>query len=68
MPNIPPLKILFSTEWKFKDVTFGTQNEFASKQNNVDEFEMPTDSYWIMNIHAQYLFVKETNIYSSLKY
>ena len=64
LPNIPPLKILFSTEWKFKDVTFGTQNEFASKQNNVDEFEMPTDSYWIMNIHAQYLFVKETNIYS----
>ncbi|MFZ1291173.1 MAG: TonB-dependent receptor [Melioribacteraceae bacterium] len=56
LPQIPPLKGLLEITYKSDYLNFGFSNEWALAQNNVDEFEEPTDGYFINNIFLQYSF------------
>ena len=64
LPAIPPLKILLGFDYKYSDFTLGFTSEYATAQNKVDEFELPTEKYSISNIYFQYTFTKELQVYN----
>lgn len=60
LPQIPPFKGITGIQYKFEEISFGTNCEWALRQNDVDIFEQPTSGYVIFNTFTQYLFyVKE---------
>ncbi len=54
LPQIPPLKGIVGVNYSNNILSFGITGEWASSQNRVDEFEEPTDGYFILNGFGQY--------------
>lgn len=57
LPMIPPFKSNLEIKYRNTNFQTGLQFEFASKQNKVDEFEEPTEGYFIVNYFAQQMIV-----------
>jgi iron complex outermembrane receptor protein len=56
LPQIPPIKGLNQITYEAEKFIAGISNEWAYKQNRVDEFEQPTAGYFIANLFAQKIF------------
>lgn len=56
LPQIPPLKGLIEIKYSDDSFSAGVNSAFAGKQSRVDEFEMPTAGYAIINAFTQYSF------------
>ncbi|MCP5063070.1 MAG: TonB-dependent receptor [Ignavibacteriae bacterium] len=56
LPQIPPLKGNLEIKYNNENYSIGLSNEFAFSQNNVDEFEEPTDGYSVFNGFFRYSF------------
>ncbi len=56
LPQIPPVKGLNQIIYETEKFNVGISNEWALKQNRVDEFEEPTAGYSIINLFAQKIF------------
>lgn len=54
LPQIPPLKGNLEIKYFDQNYSFGLTSEFANKQDDVDEFEEPTEGYLIFGAFAQY--------------
>ncbi len=54
LPQIPPLKGIVGIEYSNNILSFGINGEWAASQNRVDEFEEPTDGYFVLNGFGQY--------------
>ncbi len=55
LPRIPPLRTIVGIDYKYKRL-FEARAEgvFASKQDDIAEFELPTDSYKTLNAHLNF--------------
>lgn len=56
LPQIPPFKGLNQITYETEKFVAGISNEWAFRQNRVDEFEEPTAGYFITNLFAQKIF------------
>jgi len=56
LPQIPPVKGLNQIFYESEKFIAGISNEWALRQNRVDEFEEPTAGYAILNFYSQYIF------------
>lgn len=56
LPQIPPVKGLNQIFFESEKFIAGISNEWALRQNRVDEFEEPTAGYAILNFYSQYIF------------
>jgi iron complex outermembrane receptor protein len=56
LPMIAPLKNIFEIKYKQDAYDISISSEFASKQDNIDEFETITDSYLIFHLKSNYYF------------
>lgn len=54
LPQIPPLKGIIGINYSDNILAFGLNGEWAASQNRVDEFEEPTDGYFVLNAFGQY--------------
>lgn len=54
LPQIPPLKGIVGINYSDNTLSFGINGEWAASQNRVDEFEDPTDGYFVLNAFVQY--------------
>ena len=61
LPQIPPIKGLAEIRYKTKYYSFGVSGEWALEQNKVDEFEEPTNGYFVTNLFFQYTLVFDHN-------
>ena len=52
LPRIPPFSGLFGVEAKSVHADFRAELEYAGDQDNVTEFELPTDGYTLFNFFA----------------
>jgi len=52
LPRIPPLTLLAGIEAKSVHGDFRFEVEHANEQDNVTEFELPTDSYTVLNTYV----------------
>ncbi len=64
LPAIPPLKSILEIFYKRENFIFGISTELANAQNRVDEFEIPTKGYGILNSYSQYTFFTGKFIHS----
>ena len=64
LPQIPPMKGLLEITYKMHDWSLGLLNEWALKQDKVDEFEEPTMGYFIQNFFFQYSFTTEKFVHN----
>lgn len=51
LPRIPPLTVLAGIEAKSTAADWRFEVEHANQQNNVTEFELPTDGYTVLNTY-----------------
>lgn len=56
LPMIPPLKNYFTVSYNADKWNVSLISETALKQNNIDTFETPTNSYSILNFKSSYFF------------
>lgn len=49
LPRIPPLRSLVGLEMRSPYADLRTEFEFAAEQNDIAEFELPTDGYQVFN-------------------
>ena len=61
LPQIPPLKGLTEIKYKSDDLNVGASAEWAFNQNKLDEFEEPTDGYFVLNLFIQYSIIGQHN-------
>ena len=54
LPQIPPLKGIIGFNYSDDILSVGVNGEWAAKQTKVDEFEEPTDGYFVLNASIQY--------------
>ena len=54
LPQIPPFKGQVELAYVSSKIEAGMSSAFADKQDQVDEFEEPTDGYTIFNAYMQY--------------
>jgi iron complex outermembrane receptor protein len=54
LPQIPPLKGIVGIDFSDDIFTIGVNGEWAATQNRVDEFEEPTNGYFVLNAFSQY--------------
>ena len=52
LPRIPPLSILAGIEAKNDSLSLRAELDYAAEQNKIDTFELPTDSYTLVNLFA----------------
>ncbi|MBN1301969.1 MAG: TonB-dependent receptor [Melioribacteraceae bacterium] len=64
LPQIPPMKGKIEFQYLTESLSLGLNAEWAGVQNNVDQFEDPTDSYFILNGFSQYSFISEHLIHN----
>ena len=50
LPRIPPLSILAGIEAKNDYLSLRAEIDYAAEQNKIDTFELPTDSYTLVNL------------------
>ncbi|MFA7289208.1 MAG: TonB-dependent receptor, partial [Melioribacteraceae bacterium] len=56
LPQIPPLKGLVGLSYTKEQFISGVNIELANSQKKVDEFEIPTAGYAVVNCYVQYSF------------
>ncbi len=61
LPQIPPFKGLAEIKYKTANLNVGLAAEWALKQNKLDEFEEPTNGYFVLNLFFQYSLTNESN-------
>ena len=54
LPRIPPLSFLAGLEAKSDQFSFRAEVDYAAEQDDVSEFELPTDSYTLTNFYASW--------------
>ena len=54
LPQIPPIKGLTEIKYRSENLNFGLSGDWALKQDKLDEFEEPTNGYFVINIFTQY--------------
>lgn len=54
LPRIPPVKTIFSADYKTNNYTFMAQVTHMFKQSDTAEFETETDAYTIVDVNASY--------------
>jgi len=54
LPRIPPLSILTGIEAESDRFSLRAELDYASEQNKVDAFELPTDDYALVNLFASW--------------
>ena len=54
LPQIPPFKGIIGLSYNNNILSYGINGEWAAAQTRVDEFEEPTDGYFILNSFIQY--------------
>jgi len=59
LPQIPPIKGLAEIKYRSEILNFGIAAEWASKQDKIDEFELPTNGYIVFNLFLQYSLVSK---------
>ena len=66
LPQIPPIKGLTEIKYRSDNLNFGISGDWALKQDKLDEFEEPTNGYFVVNIFAQYslIYTKTTSNFS----
>ena len=52
LPRIPPLSILAGIEAESESLNLRAEIDYAAEQNRIDTFELPTDSYSLVNLFA----------------
>ena len=53
LPRIPPFRTIVGLDYQYKNLFgAGIEGMFVSSQNDVAEFELPTDSYQLLNADA----------------
>lgn len=57
LPQIPPMKGYWELKYNHKNISFGLNSEMAAPQDEVDDFETPTDGYIIFGAFGQYTAV-----------
>ena len=63
LPRIPPLSILTGFDAEYDHLTLRAEVDFTAAQNNVTEFELPTDSFAFVNLFATWDFpVQEQDV------
>lgn len=58
------MKGLIEVTYKTHNWSLGLLNEWALKQTKVDEFEEPTNSYFIQNLFFQYAFTTDEYVHN----
>ena len=56
LPMIPPLKNILTLTYKSNNFDFSLISETTLAQNRIDEFELPTAGYSIINLKSNYYF------------
>jgi iron complex outermembrane receptor protein len=66
LPQIPPIKGLTEIKYRSDNLNFGISGDWALKQDKLDEFEEPTNGYFVVNFFAQYslIYTKTTSNFS----
>jgi iron complex outermembrane receptor protein len=72
LPRIPPFHGSVALAWSYARFGAKIEGQYAARQNRVSEFELPTDSYFLLNASASYqiargpveweVFLKGTNL------
>jgi len=52
LPRIPPFSILTGIDAKSENLTLRAELDYAAEQNKIETFELPTDSYSLVNLFA----------------
>ena len=60
LPRIPPFTGLFGVEANSEKLDLRAEVEYAAEQDNVTEFELPTDSYTLVNAFVTFRPFPET--------
>lgn len=64
LPQIPPVKGRVEVQYINDIWSVGINAEWAGDQNNVDQFEKPTNGYTVFNSFAQYSFTSDHLIHT----
>lgn len=51
LPRIPPLRLLVGTDVRHEYFEFRTELQYVAKQDDVAEFELPTEDYLLWNVY-----------------
>ncbi|MEO1657989.1 MAG: TonB-dependent receptor [Pseudomonadota bacterium] len=54
LPRIPPLGVTFGVEGNYQDFALRTEVEYAAEQDETASFELPTDSFTLVNVYADW--------------
>jgi len=54
LPRIPPLSILAGIEAKSESLSLRAEIDYADSQNKIETFELPTESYSLVNLFANW--------------
>ncbi|MEM6745917.1 MAG: TonB-dependent receptor [Pseudomonadota bacterium] len=54
LPRIPPLGVIFGLEGTYQDFSLRTEVEYAAEADETASFELPTDSYTLLNLYADW--------------
>ena len=62
VPRIPPLSGLFGVEAKSDRADFRAELEYAANQNDITDFELPTDGYLLFNAFLTYRVLPDAGL------
>lgn len=54
LPRIPPFRASAALRWKFDRWSASVEGQYAARQNRTSGFELPTDSYFLVNASLGY--------------
>ncbi|MEO1042181.1 MAG: TonB-dependent receptor [Pseudomonadota bacterium] len=54
LPRIPPLGVIFGVEADYLDFALRTEVEYSAEADDTASFELPTDSYTLVNVYADW--------------
>ena len=54
LPRIPPFRASTALRWKYDRWSASVEGQYTARQNRTAEFELPTDSYFLLNASIGY--------------
>lgn len=54
LPRIPPFRTSVGVQFSLDQFSAGIEGQYSARQNRTSEFELPTDSYFLLNATANY--------------
>ncbi|MEM6913291.1 MAG: TonB-dependent receptor, partial [Pseudomonadota bacterium] len=64
LPRIPPLGVIFGVEASYLDFGLRTEVEYSAEADDTASFELPTDSYTLLNLYADWEMAE--NVFTSV--